>query len=228
MKLLPRCFILGTLLLAPALFATDSFEGKVSLLITTAKSKPQTLNYALKGQALRIDIDTGKDGTFGTIMDLGRHEMLIIMNAQQMYMTMPMKGLEAKASAAAGAAGSTSQLEKTGKTEIILGYKCEQLLMHDKGHNTEAWVAEGLGNFMGLGGGGPMGGGRKPSAWESTLKGQGGFPLRVIDRDTGGKEVFRMEATKIEPGSLPDSLFGPPDGFQKFSMPDLGGLFKQG
>lgn len=226
MKLLPRCFILGTLLLAPALFAADGFEGKVSLLITTAKSKPQTLNYAVKGQVLRMDMDTGKGETFGTIMDLGRHEMLVIMNAQRMYMTMPMKSLEAKASAAA--AESTSQVEKTGKTEMILGYKCEQWLIRDKGHTTEAWVAEGLGSFMGLGGGGPMGGARKPAAWEGAFKAGGGFPLRVIDRDTGGKETFRMEATKIEPGPLPDSLFGPPEGFQKFSMPDLGGLFKQG
>ena len=33
-----------------------------------------------------------------------------------------------------------------------------------------------------------------------------------------------MEATKIEPGTLPDSLFVPPADYQKFEMPDLGGL----
>ncbi len=81
---------------------------------------------------------------------------------------------------------------------------------------------------MGLGGGNPMGGGRKVSGWEAELKGKGGFPLRLIERDGSGKEVTRLEATKIEPGPLPASLFEPPAGFQKFEMPNLGSMFKQG
>ena len=35
-----------------------------------------------------------------------------------------------------------------------------------------------------------------------------------------------MEATKIEPGTLPDSLFVPPAGYQKFSMPNMGDMLK--
>jgi hypothetical protein len=77
-------------------------------------------------------------------------------------------------------------------------------------------------------GGSPFGG-RKQSAnaakWEEALKGsKGGFPLRVISHDAKGKETFRMEAKKIEPGPLPDSLFAPPAGYQKFEMPNMGGL----
>ena len=112
--------------------------------------------------------------------------------------------------------------------------------MKDKGTVTEMWVADGLGTFMGLGSGGgggnPMagmfGGGGKKSAnaakWEEALKGKGGFPLRVISRDAKGKQSFKMEATKIEPGSLPDSLFAPPAGYEKFAMPDFGSMFKRG
>ncbi|MSU45561.1 MAG: DUF4412 domain-containing protein [Lacunisphaera sp.] len=92
-----------------------------------------------------------------------------------------------------------------------------------------------MGMGSGGGGGGLFGGGRKgggPAAakWEEVLKGKGGFPLRVISRDAKGKESFKMEATKIEPGSLPDSLSLPPAGYEKFSMPDFGGLnpFKRG
>ena len=99
----------------------------------------------------------------------------------------------------------------------------------------EVWAAEGLGTFMGLGnngGGGGMGGmfGGKKSAnaakWEEALKGKGGFPLRVVTRDGKGKDSFKMEATKIEPGSLPDSLFVPPPGYSKFQMPSFGDMLK--
>ena len=76
-------------------------------------------------------------------------------------------------------------------------------------------------------GGGGLFGGRKAAAgakWEEALKGHGGFPLRVVSRDAKSNESFRMEATKIEPGSLPASLFTPPAGYEKFQMPDLGNL----
>ena len=46
---------------------------------------------------------------------------------------------------------STADIEVTGKTDTILGYKCNQFLVKDKGTITEMWVAEGLGTFMGLG-----------------------------------------------------------------------------
>ena len=77
----------------------------------------------------------------------------------------------------------------------------------------------------------PFGGGRKAAnaaKWEEALKGKGGFPLRVITRDAKGRDSFKMEATKIEPGSVPDSMFSPPAGYQKFEMPDIGSMFKRG
>ncbi len=48
----------------------------------------------------------------------------------------------------------------------------------------------------------------------------------MVSRDAKGKEVYKMEATKVEPGKLPESLFQPPADFQKFQMPSLGGLMK--
>jgi hypothetical protein len=154
------------------------------------------------------------------------------MPEQQMYMVMPMKKAVEQAMEKAGT--NTADVEVTGKTETILGYKCNQILVKDKGTVTEVWAAEGLGNFMGMGNGGGMGGGgmfgggksANAAKWEEALKGKGGFPLRVITRDAKGKETYKMEATKIEPGSLPDSQFTPPAGYQKFDMPNMGGLLK--
>lgn len=238
MNSLSRFLVVGALLTAAQAFAAGAFEGKVSLAMTAEKGRTMNLDYSIKGQQLRTDMNAeGHQVT--SIMDLAKLEMLMLMPEQKMYMVMPIKKPIEQAREKAGE--STAEVEVTGKTETILGYKCSQILVKDKGSVTEMWVADGLGAFMGLGqggggGGNPMagmfGGGGKKSAnaakWEEALKGKGGFPLRVITRDAKGRDSFKMEATKIEPGSLSDSLFSPPAGYQKFEMPDLGSMFKRG
>jgi hypothetical protein len=234
MKLLSRFLAVSALLAAVQTFAADTFEGKVTLALTADKGRAMTMDYALKGQKVRMDM-SAEGNAMSSIMDMTKQEMIVLMPDQQMYMVMPMKKAVEQAMEKAGA--DTADIEVTGKTETILGYKCSQILVKDKGTVTEIWAAEGLGAFMGLGGGGQMGGGggmfgggKKGGAntakWEAALKGKGGFPLRVITRDAAGKQSFKMEATKIEPGSVSDSLFSPPAGYQKFDMPGMGGMFK--
>jgi hypothetical protein len=91
----------------------------------------------------------------------------------------------------------------------------------------------------------PMGRGRAPTAtpaWERALEGKDLFPLRVVGYEKGkprsekgksaekskgknasGNESFRMEVTAIDKAPLPDTLFNPPAGYQKF---DMGGMMK--
>ena len=226
MNHLLRFLAVAGLCAASHVFAANNFEGKVTLAMTSAKGKTQDMNYSMKGQKIRMDIKA-EGHEMSSIMDMAKLEMLMLMPEQNMYMVMPIKKPIEQAMEKQGA--STAEVELTGKTDTILGYKCNQILVKDKGTVTEMWVAEGLGMFMGLGngggGGGPFGGGHKAAAkWEEVLKGKGGFPLRVIMHDPKGKETFKMEATKIEPGVRPDSDFVPPAGYQKFQMPDLGGL----
>ena len=241
MNLLLRFLAAGSLLVAATAFAADTFEGQVSFTITN-KGSTQDLDYTMKGQALRMDINANGHEV-SNIIDMAKHEMTMLIHEQHMYMTRPMpdmSALAAKSSVAGTAHGDTApnpDLEKTGKTETILGYKCQQVLVKDQGKVTEIWLADGLGLFMGLGGGNPMmgGGGRGGSSnanagkWEQVLKGAGGFPLRVVSRDASGKESFKMEATRITPGPQPDSEFAPPADYQKLSIPGgMGGMMPHG
>lgn len=164
-----------------------------------------------------------------SIMDMEKKEMIMLMPEQKTYMVMPMKQAMDKATEHTD---KNMDIERTGKTEKILGYKCDQIIVKDKenGTVTEMWVAPNLGTFMGMSSGGGMFGGRKSATsakWEEALKGKSGFPLRVVTRNATGAEDSRMEVTKIEPGSQPDSLFAPPADYEKFSMPSMGDLFKQ-
>lgn len=258
MNLLLRFIVVSSLLTAAHVFGAAPFEGKVTLTMTS-KSKPQNLDYSIKGQKLRIDINvsdtdaseesettapkkhdrkskkksSSKSQTISTIMDTGKMEMLMLMPEEKMYMVMPIKQPVQKAMEKQ--TGTNQEVESTGKSETILGYKCDQIIAKDKekGTVTELWVASGLGVFMGLGnsgGGGGMFGGHKSASsekWEEALKGKGGFPMRVITRDAKGTETFKMEATKIEPGAQPDALFVPPADYQKFQMPDMGSMMNQ-
>lgn len=222
MNLLFRFLAVGSLLTAVQAFAADGFEGKVTFSMSAGKGRAQVMDYTMKGSVVRMDINA-EGHTVSSIMDMGKREMTMLMPEQNMYMVMPMK-LPPEAAAKVKEMESTAEVEKTGKTETILGYKCQQVLVKDKGTVTEMWLAEGLGTFMGMGnggGGGPFGGGRSagPSKWEQALKGVGGFPMRVITRDAKSKETFKMEVTKIAPGPQPDSAFAPPAGYQKFQMP---------
>jgi hypothetical protein len=213
--------IVASALLAPAGVFAAAFEGKVSFAITAAREKPQQIVYNLKGNKIRIEMP-GQKGMGGLIIDPLKKETLVIMDEQKMYMTMAMPDVEAQA---AEAKPGEVTLEKTGEKEKILGYDAEKYISTYQGTKTEMWLAEGLGTFMSFNQESPMGGRRgsgaqSAQAWERALAGKELFPLRVVSK---GKDGFKMEATAINKQSLPDSLFSPPAGYQKF---DMGAMMK--
>jgi hypothetical protein len=239
MKTFLRLF-LTSLLLVPAALSAASFEGKVSFKMTSGKGQPQEINYSIKGDKVRMAMP-GVKGSGGMIMDTTKKEMLMIMDEQKAYMVMalPQTAIDAMAKQ-----NDDVKLEKTDETEKILGYTATKYIVTSKEGITDLWLAEGLGTFVGFSSN-PMGGkrGAPPKAWEQVLAGKELFPMRVVGmegggspgkgkgdakgkgkgNDRGGKETFRMEVTAIEKTSLPDSLFNPPAGYQKF---DMGGMMK--
>lgn len=229
MKTLFRAGLSGVVAAFAAVSAL-AFEGRVSLGITAEKGGEQVIDFLTKGDLVRMEPKAAEAAGTAMIVNAAKQEMTILMPRERMYMAMPLRG--GPASPGGAEQPAQGKIEKTGRTEKILGYDCEEYVVTDKGDSTEMWITEQLGSFMGLGGGNPMGGmmgGRKAkadgAAWENLLKGKKGwFPLRVVSRDGRGKEKFRLEAKKIEPGNLPDDLFAPPADFQKFAMPAMGGF----
>lgn len=213
-----------TLLVTPALLVSASlaanFEGKVTMKMTGPKGTPQEMTFSLKDGFSRIDMATPQGGSVGVIMDTAKQETTILMVDQKMYMTRPFP----KATTAATAEGTAGTVvEVTTTKEKILGYDCVKYLATAKEGTTEIWVTDQLGGFFGMGGGmngggrgGP--GGAPAQAWEKALMGKGVFPLRVVTSGSG-KETFRMEATAVQPQSLPASYFAAPADFQ--SMGDM-------
>jgi hypothetical protein len=223
-KLFPA--LIACVALAPAAVQAAGFEGHVAFKISSSRGQPQEMSYDIKGDKFRVEMP-GQKGMGGMIMDLTKRETTMIMDQQKMYMTMAMP--EAGAAGPAGKKGEDVTLEKTGEKETTLGHPAEKYVASSSEGKTDLWLAEGLGTFMMARGGGPMGGGKRggngpaAQAWEKALAGKELFPLRVVGHDIDGKESFRMEVTALEKKSIPDTLFAPPAGYQKF---DMGGMMK--
>lgn len=214
-----------TLLLTPTLLVTAAlaanFEGKVTMKLTGPKGAPQEMTFSLKEGFSRIDMTASKGGSVGIIMDAAKQEMTMLMMEQKMYMTRPIPKPNAAATAE-GVAGTAVEITTT--KEKILGYDCVKYIATTKEGTSEIWVTDQLGGFLGMGGGPNGGGGRggpggpPPQGWEQALMGKGVFPLRVVTSGTG-KETFRMEATAVQPQSLPAEYFAAPADFH--SMNDM-------
>ena len=221
---IPFRLLAVSLLLAATLPLAYAFEGKVSLTMTVERGDTMAIAYSLKGQKVRTEL-SAQGHQFASITDLTKRETVMLRPVQRQYVVVSLEPPIDSDRLVRDSDMATADIKATGKAATILGYQCHQILVNDHRTVTEVWVTKELGAFVGMGQGPiPMGGtfgGNNPAighVWEEMLKTKGGFPLRVISRDRTGKQTFKLEATKIEPGSLPDSLLTPPAGYKKFDL----------
>jgi hypothetical protein len=221
--------LLGMFVLTAGLCAKD-FEGMIRMKMTPQDKSAKGSNgdssiimsYYMKAGLIRVDMDLNNGKTAGSIIDPVKHEMMMLMPEQKMYMVMKMP--EPQKNAGTAAPSKDVEFVRTGETDTILGYKCEKIIVKSKDGEAEIWAAEGLGMFQSMGGRGPMGRPAPKSAWEASLAEHGFFPLRMISHDKSGKEQMRLEAITIDPKSPDDSFFVPPADYQKLEMPNFGGM----
>ncbi|HEY4988965.1 MAG TPA: DUF4412 domain-containing protein [Opitutaceae bacterium] len=223
MKLIPTLVPLCALLVLPGALKAETFEGKVSMKISSSSKKGdgQVINYSLKDGKMRVDVDAAK-GVAAMIMDMKNRQMIILMPQQKMYMVRDIPETP-RPTPGGSPHGGVSSFTDTGEKETILGYSCSKYIATTSKGTTDIWMTDQLGSFFGLyQGGGPGGRQQAPQEWEALLKGHSMFPLRVVGYEDG-KEKFRLEVTAVDKGSLPDSLFTPPDGWRKFDLGNLMG-----
>jgi len=217
------------------LSTAKAFEGRIHMDMTSGKKHEKTsIDYAMKDGKMRMDPQSegSRGGSTGIIVDMKAQEMIILMDhdGRRMFMRRPMgQGAPQARGRASETAAMSAPPVATGRTEKIAGYPAtEYTAAGEKGETVELWLAEGLGPFMSFSGGSPMMGRgaqtARPTWWEGFVRDGGAFPMRVVTRDAKGVEQSRMEVTKIDKTSLPDSLFST-EGYSEFQMPGFGGGF---
>jgi len=232
MRLIPTTIALSVLLLPGFVTSTwgGTFEGIVHFKDTRGGAKGEHLaefDYFTKASKIRIEMQRQDAQHAAIVMDPEGRKTIILMAAQRMYMEFPMKEpTEAATEPKSAPKGPT--IVKTGKTDTILGYSCEIVAIKTEHGESEICASKELGQFYsqrsaqpGMGRHGTGGGGEGDYAWAKEFRDKGFFPLRAVTKDENGKEINRLEATKIEKKSLDASLFSIPEGYTKF---DLAGM----
>ena len=200
--------ILGLSLWAATLPATEPFEGRIRFEVTDLKQRVHNLDYNLKGEKLRIDMATAQMGNLSVIVDGKNKISKVLMETRKTYTENVLKETNQ-------VRAKKSSLEKTGKSETILGYDCQEFVTTGPRGKTELWATPGLGTFRHFESG-PMNRAEAPS-WEKGLMEKGLFPLKIVEPN------LTMVATQIDKKSLPDSLFEVPEGYSKMDMNTMTG-----
>jgi Domain of unknown function (DUF4412) len=166
------------------------------------------ISYQIKGGKMRFDLGGGQ---ITVVLDPTALRMLVIMNAQKMYMEREFGGAVASVEQQAGA--KTPTIVRTKKMDMVAGYKCEHVMItDDDGGAVDACLSSEFGTFRMPAASNPMSP-QKEAGWIALL-GPNSFPLKV---SKGGKTV--MEVTAIEKKALDAALFVAPEGYQSFAMP---------
>jgi hypothetical protein len=195
---------------------TSGFEGAITMRTTTAHgaNAPNEMVFLTKGGKLRVDVAQPNGQIAHTILDPATQKLTVVMDSQRIAMQMPIP------SAPPGAPSAPPTVTRTGKHESIAGYDCEDWnIVSANGNREAACVAQGLAFFDFSAMAGPA----SAHSWTQELRDKNGFPLRAVETDPSGKEVSRMEVTKIEKRSLGDDAFTVPNGFSIMPVPGMMG-----
>lgn len=192
-----------------------SFEGHVTMHTTMAKGEPHDMVVGTKGDKLRFDMNGPHGEATHAVYDPKSNQVLVFLDSQKKYLNLDFSS----PSAAPNTNPSTSSITNVGTKKTIAGYDCIQWSVKDtKGHHSDVCLAQGIAFFD------PArvrpGGAQQPeSPLAKEFREHKSFPLQSIEYDADGKEVSRMEVTKIEKASLPDTDFAVPSGYTKVDLP---------
>ncbi len=190
------------------------FEGEIDMTVgmpAAGASFKMTTTLKLKGTKMRVDTPgVGGIGGMAMIYDGEAKKTYTLIPTTHEYTETDLSKLPSSPPSTA----PKTVAKKTGTTDRIAGYECENWVETTPGspNVTELCVAHGMSFYaMGFGPFASFGSG---DAFGGALAG-GGFPLRMRVLDAAGKETMRMEATRIEKKSEPESDFNIPPGYKK-------------
>lgn len=183
----------------------STFEGEITMHMVRAGAPEEDMVVKAKGDKMRIDTNDAY-----LLYDPGSNKLTMVSAKQKSFMDLDFSKPGAPQ---ANTSGDTATIDKSGKHETIAGIDCENWTAHDpSGKKSEVCIAQGIAFFdMGS-----MKGGTSTIGKEMREKKL--FPLRSVEYDAAGKEISRMQVTKVDKKSIDDSEFVVPKDFTKAAM----------
>jgi len=201
---------------ASTLASLVAFEGEIDMSMTMAMAPAtgMTASFEMKGTKMRTE--TKGIAAFVSITDTEAKKSWTIDNTAHTYTEIDLAKLSSSSSAPSSVK-STAKARNLGRSDKVAGYSCDLWEVADTTMTTEVCMASGL-SMLALGLSGPFSMFSKgDDAWSQVLS--HGFPLRMVMSDPSGKPMMKMEATRIDKKSIPDSEFAVPAGYTKTASP---------
>ncbi|HEX5152121.1 MAG TPA: DUF4412 domain-containing protein [Parafilimonas sp.] len=198
-----------SLLTCKIAYAQDTKDFKFKLGITYDVSSGGGESHKL-AMWVSEDVYTGMEPTEGNsgvfiIFNMKDMKMLTVMQAQKSVMIMDLNKYQKMAQQNQSTGDKTAtqaQITKTGVTEKILGYNCDQYKVSSEKSESLIWVTTELGSgfsdfakslMMALN----NGRGKTQGATIPDMQGAGGVMLKMEATDLSTKKVTKMEATQV-------------------------------
>jgi hypothetical protein len=214
----------------------NGFEGEIDGFVKEAKDGNRSFPVAVELKSGRARFQLPDQLTKGGPMMLGEKpyaifdgtakKVMLVNDTQKQAMVLDLNSAGKTLSAMPRAPGATPsgspssppKVIKTGKFETIAGYKCENWdVSSDHREGTVCVASEGA-SWLSI----PLGALPSERAWMLELADGKHFPLRFIGyAKDGATEETRVEITKVDKRSLPDSDFQLPAGYRTIDLDNM-------
>jgi Domain of unknown function (DUF4412) len=199
------------LLAFPGLARAGEFEGVIHMTMKHADSQPGKMDWMIKGDKARIERSREDGRSQSMIVDATTKTMLMLFPDRKTYTEVNFSGERGDK---LGKFTENNEVERTGKQDTIAGYSCEIWRIREKDDHhlkSEVCVGKGFGQTASFW----VEPSKAQPSWVTELINTGGFGLRSIHYDRGGKESSCMEVTSIEKRVMEGSLFTAPADYKK-------------
>ncbi len=223
------CFTSALLLSMPAI-SPAQFEGTIGMKVTVAdddSSREMTYLMFVRQDMLMTEVSgvEGGEGTGKFIFRGDRQLLWIVNDREKSYLEISLKDSSRPGVRRTGpdsaAPAAAPLLRKTGRSESILGYPCDEYVVDEGGRTSHIWgtvklggIYDGLQKSFGTMGAEGLSGGR---GWEDELAASKIFPLKIVTMREGKPEETQ-EVVSIDPKDVGLSTFEPPKEYTRQSL----------
>jgi hypothetical protein len=195
------------------------FEGEIEFSIGLGgslglKMAPMKMSFLAKGQRLAYDMGSLGSSGMRVLIDGSERKAYMINDTAKEYTA---SDLAPVASSASTAAAPAPKITKTSTRDRVAGYDCEVWNIVEGTRTIEVCAARGL-SFLGLG----LAFGnvtRGATGWASALASAGYFPMRALERDASGADIWRYEVSRVDKKSVPEAKISLPPGYVDKTVP---------
>ncbi|HTM46490.1 MAG TPA: DUF4412 domain-containing protein, partial [Polyangiaceae bacterium] len=222
---------------APIAGNLATFEGEIGLALSSANEpdKARTMTLLVKDGQLRFNVPApmgkaagaGDQGLPYQIINVAQGKVYSVMDKQKMVVETDAKSLADQVKSwSPGQKPDSSKkpptVTKTGKKDTVAGFSCEEWdVTTERGAHERVCVANDSAAWLKF----PFSDLPADQTWAKELFDGAHFPVRFVSTDDQGKELHRVEVSKLERKPLAADLFTIPADYRRMDMNAMmGGL----